>query len=86
MADQAVAGVIKPGARADIVLLNGNPLADIRAVRDIETVVLAGVVYNRSDLDAMLNSAEETANSWTMWPKFIWQILRSPIMRKQFGD
>ena len=80
------AGVIKPGARADIVLLNGNPLADIRAVRDIETVVLAGVVYNRSDLDAMLNSVEETANSWTMWPKFIWQILRSPIMKKQFGD
>jgi hypothetical protein len=78
--------VIKPGARADIVLLNENPLDDIRAVRDIETVVLGGTVYDRADLDALLEGVEDAANSWSMWPRFIWQILGSPIMLKQFAD
>lgn len=36
------AGVIKPGAVADLVLVNGNPLQDINAVKNIEGVSLAG--------------------------------------------
>ena len=84
LADKA--GVIKAGARADIVLLRDNPLTDVRAVRTIDTVVLAGTVYARADLDAMLEGVGNTARSWSMWPKFIWQILRSPIMMKQFAD
>jgi hypothetical protein len=55
-------------------------------VRDIEAVVLAGAVYDRTELDNMLSQVERSAGSWTMWPKFIWQILRSPIMMKQFAD
>lgn len=81
-----VAGVIKAGARADIVFLNGDPLADVGAVREIDAVVLAGVVYDRSDLDDLLRGVEGVAGSWTMWPKFAWQMIRSPIMRQQFGD
>ena len=80
------AGSIAPGARADIVLLDANPLEDIAAVRQVATVVLAGVVYDRAALDRMLERVETTAGSWTMWPKFAWQIATSPIMRKQFGD
>ena len=81
-----LAGNVVPGARADIVLLGTNPLEDIRGVRDIEKVILAGAVYHRKDLDQMLAGVESAAGSWTMWPKFAWQLLRSPIMRKQFGD
>ena len=80
------AGVIRPGARADIVLLRKNPLEDIGAVRDIETVILAGAVYDREDLDNLLAGVESAAGSWAMWPRFTWQILNSPIMKKQFGD
>lgn len=35
-------GVVKPGAAADLVLLNGNPLQDISRSRQIEGVVLNG--------------------------------------------
>jgi imidazolonepropionase-like amidohydrolase len=35
-------GTITPGARADLVLLNANPLVDIRNTRKIEGVVLRG--------------------------------------------
>jgi imidazolonepropionase-like amidohydrolase len=80
------AGTIRPGARADIVLLRANPLADIGGVREIETVILAGAVYRRDDLDRLLEGVENAAGSWTMWPRFIWQILTSPVMKKQFGD
>ncbi len=80
------AGVIEAGARADIVLLSGNPLADIGAVRSTDTVVLAGAVYDREDLDRLLADVEEAAGHWSMWPKFAWQIANSPIMRKQFAD
>ncbi|WP_262689940.1 amidohydrolase family protein [Kordiimonas aestuarii] len=80
------AGVIKPGARADIILLRDNPLEDIQAVRQVDSVVLAGAIYDRSDLDAMLRAVEANAGSWSMWPKFAWQVARSPIMLKQFAD
>jgi len=80
------AGTIRAGARADFVLLRANPLKDIRGVRKIETVVLAGAVYGRNDLDRMLEGVESAAGSWSMWPRFAWQILTSPIMKRQFGD
>jgi imidazolonepropionase-like amidohydrolase len=80
------AGAIRAGARADIVLLKANPLADISAVRDVDAVVLAGAYYDRAALDRMLADAERAAGSWSMWPKFAWQILRSPIMKTQFAD
>lgn len=80
------AGVIKPGGRADIVLLAANPLEDIGAVRRVNSVVLAGAPYDREALNEMLSGVESTAGSWSMWPKFIWQTINSPIMLKQFAD
>lgn len=80
------AGVIAAGARADIVLLDADPVRDIENVRRIHTVVLAGAVYDRQKLDALLEAVERAASHWSMWPKFIWQALRSPIFRVQVAD
>jgi imidazolonepropionase-like amidohydrolase len=55
------AGVIAPGMRADMVLLDGNPLADIANTTRIRAVVLTGRPYPRDRLDAMLNAARESA-------------------------
>jgi imidazolonepropionase-like amidohydrolase len=38
-------GTIKPGLRADLVLVDGDPIADIRATRAISRVWFAGVEY-----------------------------------------
>jgi imidazolonepropionase-like amidohydrolase len=51
------AGAVAPGKRADLVLLNANPLADIRNAHDINAVVLRGRVLNRAALDRMLADA-----------------------------
>jgi imidazolonepropionase-like amidohydrolase len=80
------AGTVAAGARSDIVLLTDNPLEDINAVRNIDTVILSGAVYNRASLDRILQQVENNAGHWTLWPKFLWQLGNSPIMRQQFAD
>jgi imidazolonepropionase-like amidohydrolase len=38
-------GTVEPGKRADLVVLAGDPLADMRAVRTIRWTIKAGVVH-----------------------------------------
>ncbi|MEV8443935.1 amidohydrolase family protein [Actinosynnema sp. NPDC051121] len=43
-------GTLRPGAHADIALVAGNPLADIRAAAAVRQVVVGGVVHRTEDL------------------------------------
>ena len=52
------AGTITQGKRADLVLLDADPLADIRNTRRINAVVTTGVLLPRDRLDAMLAEVE----------------------------
>jgi len=44
------AGVVAPGRLADVILVRGNPLDDMRALQRVETVIKDGVVYDPSVL------------------------------------
>ena len=57
----AGAGTLAPGAPADVVLLDRNPLDDIRATRAIAAVVLKGRFLDRAALDALLAEAQAQA-------------------------
>jgi imidazolonepropionase-like amidohydrolase len=48
--DLPEAGVIRPGAVADVVLVGGNPLANIEATQDIEGVMLNGTWLSKEYL------------------------------------
>jgi imidazolonepropionase-like amidohydrolase len=50
------AGIIQIGRRADLLLLNENPLDDVANTRSIDTVILDGEVLDRTQLDAILES------------------------------
>jgi len=50
-------GTIEEGKSADLVLLDADPLADIRNTQQISAVVSRGRYYSRSDLDALLERA-----------------------------
>jgi len=51
-------GTIEKGKRADLVLLDSNPLQDIKNTRKIQSVVLAGRYFSRADLDHLLHEVE----------------------------
>ena len=51
-------GTVASGKLADLLLLNANPLEDIRNTTRIETVVVNGRVYDRKELDVILNRRE----------------------------
>jgi len=54
-------GAVAPGRVADLVLLDGNPLADIQNTRRIRAVVFNGRMFDRPSLDAILRNVEEMA-------------------------
>ena len=54
---QQDSGTIEKGKAADMVLLNADPLEDIRNTQTIAGVVLKGRYYSRGELDAMLERA-----------------------------
>ncbi len=56
-------GTIEKGKRADLVLLDANPLDDIRNTKKIRSVVLAGRYFSRADLDELLGTVERVASN-----------------------
>lgn len=51
-------GTVTKGKLADLVLLDADPLADIRNTTRISAVIANGRLYLKSDLDRMLSDAE----------------------------
>jgi imidazolonepropionase-like amidohydrolase len=57
-------GTIEKGKRADLVLLDANPLESISNTRKIRSVVINGRYLSRADLDGLLHTVQlEAANS-----------------------
>jgi len=55
-------GVIERGHIADMVLLDENPLDDIRNAEKVSAVVLRGRYFSRADLDIVRTRAELNAD------------------------
>ncbi|HEV2731222.1 MAG TPA: amidohydrolase family protein [Terriglobales bacterium] len=54
-------GVVESGHAADLVLLEANPLEDIRNTRKIAAVMMGGKYYSRQELDRILAQIAEIA-------------------------
>jgi hypothetical protein len=65
LADQ---GTIGRGMRADLVLLDANPLTSIENIRKIRAVMANGRVFDRNELDAMLADIQKSARDWAGTP------------------
>ncbi len=55
-------GTVDRGKLADLVLLDANPLDDIKATTKVATVIFGGRVFDRAALDRMLLEVEAVAN------------------------
>ena len=56
-------GTVAPGQYADLVLLDSNPLEQIRNTRRIRAVIVHGKMLERADLDKMLTEESSFASS-----------------------
>jgi len=52
-------GSIEPGKIADLVLLEGNPLKDIKQTRAIEAVILRGRLLDRRQLSELRGASDK---------------------------
>jgi len=57
-------GAVEAGKAADLVLLDANPLQDIRATERINTVIVRGTVLDRAALDALLQQVRGQVQQW----------------------
>jgi imidazolonepropionase-like amidohydrolase len=58
---RAEQGTIEMGKRADVLLLDANPLDDIRNTREIKAMIINGRLLDRTELDRLLARAENFA-------------------------
>ncbi|HVS29962.1 MAG TPA: amidohydrolase family protein [Thermoanaerobaculia bacterium] len=71
-------GTVEEGKVADLLLLGGNPLDDIRNTERIEAVIFNGNFHDRASLDEIERFVERRARSWTVACKIVWRFVKNP--------
>jgi imidazolonepropionase-like amidohydrolase len=72
-------GVVAIGAVADLVLLDANPLEDIRNTQRIEAVIFNGNLYDRAAIDGIATHVQAQARSWSVGCKMLWRFIKNPV-------
>ncbi|HEX9984103.1 MAG TPA: amidohydrolase family protein [Thermoanaerobaculia bacterium] len=71
-------GSVAPGKVADLVLLDADPLQDIRNTQRIAAVVFNGNLYDAAALARIHRHVERQARSWSVGCKAIWRFVKNP--------
>lgn len=79
-------GTIEIGKKADLVLLDKNPLDDIKNTKSIKGVLLNGVYYDQGKISELKKFSEGAASSFHMNVKTLVSLINSPLIRVQFAD
>ena len=79
-------GSIEVGKTGDLILLDANPLEDVRHTQRIAGLFFSGQFFDRAALDGLLRFAEEQAGSVRTNLHLLWDGLNSPLLRMQAAD
>jgi hypothetical protein len=79
-------GTIEIGKKADLILLDKNPLENIQNSESIDAVLLNGVYYNSKKINKLKQFTASAAASFHMNVKAFFSLLNSPLIRVQFAD
>lgn len=74
-----ISGSVAVGKRADLVLLEANPLDNIGNARRIRAVFLNGRLYDRTRLDDLLTFVRAQVAAPHVWAKLLWGFARSSV-------
>lgn len=72
-------GSVSPGKVADLLLLNANPLEEIRNTQLIESVIFNGNLYHQDAIHQISSHVQRQARSWTVACKILWRFVKNPI-------
>jgi cytosine/adenosine deaminase-related metal-dependent hydrolase len=72
-------GSIEVGKVADVLILDGDPLGDVRNTQRIHAVVFNGNLYDRAALDELHHVVRRRARSWAVGCRILWDFLRNPV-------
>ena len=72
-------GQIKKGMNADLILLNENPLENIKNSLAINSVIFNGNYYDRIALDKLEGLVVKRAKSWSIACKILWEFIKNPV-------
>ena len=79
-------GSVAIDRQADFLLVNENPLLDIRNTADIYGVMFSGQYFDQEALNALDQYAISSARSLRVNMQFLYNLLASPLMRVQLMD
>lgn len=79
-------GSIEEGKVADMLLLDADPLTDIRSTQRIAGLFFNGQYLDRAALDELLAFAEDQAGDVRTNLQLVWGALRSPVVWAQAAD
>ncbi|MCG2417797.1 amidohydrolase family protein [Aequorivita sp. F47161] len=79
-------GTVDIGKKADLIVLNKNPLHNINNTMDIYGLFLNGIYYNEEKLTELKNFTETAARSFHMNVKALISLVNSSLIRVQFAD
>ena len=79
-------GSVEINKQADLILLNENPLLDIRNTADIYGVMFSVQYFDRQALEALDKFVTKSAKSIRVNIRFLYNLLASPLMRVQLVD
>ncbi len=76
---QGQQGSVAVGKTADLLLLDANPLADIRNTQRLAAVLFNGNLYDRAALDRISDHVQRQARSGAVACKILWRFIRNPV-------
>lgn len=79
-------GSIAIGKTGDLILLDANPLENVRHTQQIAGLFFNGQFFDRIALDELLRFAKQQAGSGRTNLHLLWDALNSPLFRVQAAD
>ena len=86
MHEDANYGSVEVGKKADLILLEHNPLEDIKHSDSICAIFFAGKYYDQKSIIALKSYSRDMTQSLSVNIQLLFSIFKSPLMRVQFAD